>query len=133
MFLPALFVLTAAKAERFPAGGFGLRSPSSKRMSPVPRPVGAATIVTRFGKESDTVLINVAPRRFPGCRTDTPEAEARVRALPDGGCTLRRHQIPAGKAPSRSTIPTAVGWQRSKPTTQILHKQPDMVIPEIED
>ena len=41
----------------------------------------AAATVTRFGKESEAVLITVGPETLPWVQADVPEPEAKVRAL----------------------------------------------------
>jgi len=93
---------------------------------------GAAATVARFGQESDDVLITVGVETLPWVQADAPEAEAKVRALlmaayfaGDIKSQLEKH---------RPVDDPYSGWLSViKAYRQILKKQPEMVIPEVED
>jgi len=94
--------------------------------------VGAAATVARFGQESDDVLITVGAETLPWVQADVPEAEAKVRALlmaayfaGDIKSQLEKHH-PVDDPYS--------GWiSVIRAYRQILKKQPEMVIPEVEE
>jgi hypothetical protein len=132
LFLPAFLVLTAAKAEPVSRREVLAAIAVLDKDVTSTEAVGAATIVTRFGKESDTVLINVGAETLPWVQTDTPEAEARVRALLMAAYFAG--DIKSQLEKRRPVDDPYSGWMAAiKAYRQILHKQPDMVIPEIED
>jgi hypothetical protein len=94
--------------------------------------VGAAATVARFGQESDDVLITVGAETLPWVQSDAPAAESKVRALlmaayfaGDIKSQLEKH---------RPVDDPYSGWLAViKAYHQILRKQPDMVIPEVEE
>ena len=92
----------------------------------------AATTVARFGKESDDVIITVGEETLPWIKVDVPEAEAKIRALlmaayfaGDIKSQLRKHQ--AVDDPYSGWLSVIRAYR------QILKKQPDMVIPEVDE
>jgi len=94
--------------------------------------VAAAATVARFGKESDAVLITVGAETLPWVQTDVPEAEARVRALLMAAYFAGDIKSQLDKR--RPADDPYSGWLAAiKAYRQILKKQPDMVVPEMED
>jgi hypothetical protein len=92
----------------------------------------AAETVTRFGKESATVLITVGTETMPWVQVDTPAPEIPVRALlmaayfaGDIKSQLEKRQ-PLDD-PYSGWLATIAAYR------QIRRKQPEMVIPEVED
>jgi hypothetical protein len=92
----------------------------------------AADLVTRFGKESESVMITIGTENMPWVQLDIPEKEAPVRALLMAAyfagnikAQLQKHR-PADD-PYSGWIATISAYR------QIRKKQPDMVIPEIEE
>jgi hypothetical protein len=132
LFLTASLVLAAAKAE--PVSRREVLAAIAVLENDVTstEAVGAATVVTRFGKESDAVLINVGADTLPWVQTNVPEAEARVRALLMAAYFAG--DIKSQLDRRRPVDDPYSGWMAAiKAYRQILHKQPDMVIPELED
>jgi hypothetical protein len=94
--------------------------------------VDAATVVARFGKESDAVLITVGAETLPWVQTDMPEAETKVRALLMAAYFAG--DIKSQLEKRRPADDPYRGWLAAiKAYRQILKKQPDMVIQEMED
>jgi hypothetical protein len=94
--------------------------------------VMAAQTVTRFGKESEAVLITVGPETLPWVQEDAPEAEARVRAMlmavyfaADIKAQLEKHQ--AVDDPYKGWLAVIKAYR------QIRKKQPDIEIDEVEE
>ena len=92
----------------------------------------AAAIVTRFGKESEAVLITVGPETLPWVLADVPESEAKVRALlmavyfaGDIKSQLEKRQ--PEDDPYRGWLAVIKAYR------QIRRKQPEVVIPEVEE
>jgi len=81
LFLVTLVVLTAAKAEPVSRREVLAAIAVLDRDVTSKEAVDAATVVARFGKESDAVLITVGAETLPWVQTDAPEGEAKVRAL----------------------------------------------------
>jgi hypothetical protein len=132
LLLPVLFVLAPARAEPVSRREVLAAIAVLDRDVTSTEAVGAATIVTRFGKESDAVLINVGTETLPWVQTDVPEAEARVRALLMAAYFAG--DIKSQLEKRRPVDDPYSGWMAAiKAYRQILHKQPDMVIPELED
>jgi|SRR5208283_1519272 len=132
LFLPALVALTPAKAEPVTRREVLAAIAILDKDVTSTEAVSAAMIVTRFGKESDAVLINVGTETLPWVQTDVPEAEARVRALLMAAYFAG--DIKSQLERRRPVDDPYSGWMAAiKAYRQILHKQPDMVIPEIED
>jgi len=97
-----------------------------------PDAVRAAATVTRFGKESDAVLIVVGPETMPWVQTDVPEGEARVRAMLMA--VYFAGDIKAQLQKRRAEDDPYPGWLAViKAYKQIRKKQPEMIIPEVED
>jgi len=94
--------------------------------------VDAAATVARFGQESDSVLITVGAETLPWVQTDVSEAEAKVRALLMAAYFAG--DIKSQLEKRRPVDDPYSGWLSViKAYRQILRKQPDMVIPEIEE
>ena len=94
--------------------------------------VDAAATVARFGRESDAVLITVGAETLPWVQTDIPEAEAKVRALLMAAYFAG--DIKSQLEKRRPVDDPYSGWLSViRAYRQILRKQPDMVIPEIEE
>jgi hypothetical protein len=92
----------------------------------------AAVTVTRFGKESETVLINVGPETLPWVQTDTPEPEATIRAMLmaayfAGDIKSQLEKRRAEDDPYRGWLAVIKAYR------QIRQKQPEVVIPEVEE
>jgi hypothetical protein len=91
----------------------------------------AAVVVTRFGQESEAVLITVGPETLPWVVADAPEREARIRAMlmavyfaADIKSQLERRQ--AMDDPYRGWLAVIKAYR------EIRRKQPEIEIPEIE-
>ena len=131
-FLLALFFLTAAKAEPVTRREVLAAIAVLQKDVTSPDAMAAAATVTRFGKDSDDVLITVGSETLPWVQADVPDAEVRVRAL------LMAAYF-AGNIKSQLEKRQPVddpysGWLAAiKAYRQILRKQPDMVVPELED
>lgn len=129
--------------------GFGLLGLATARAGPVsrrevlaaiavlehdvtgPDAVKAAVTVTRFGKESDAVLITVGHETMPWVRTGVPEAEARVRAMLMA--VYFAGDIQAQLEKRRAQDDPYRGWLAViKAYGEIRRKQPDISIPEVE-
>jgi hypothetical protein len=92
----------------------------------------AAVTVTRFGKESETVLINVGPETLPWVQTDTPGPEATIRAMLmaayfAGDIKSQLEKRRAEDDPYRGWLAVIKAYH------QIRQKQPEVVIPEVEE
>ena len=92
----------------------------------------AAETVTRFGKESETVLITIGTETMPWVQPDPPEPEVPVRAMlmaayfaGDIKSQLQKRQ-PVDD-PYSGWLATITAYR------QIRKKQPEMVIPEVEE
>jgi len=91
----------------------------------------AAETVTRFGKESDAVLITIGEETLPWMQEDAPEAEATARAMLTAAYFAG--DIKAQLARRRAADDPYSGWLAAiQAYRQIRRKEPDMVIPEIE-
>jgi hypothetical protein len=92
----------------------------------------AAETVTRFGKESETVLITVGTETMPWVQADTPEPEMPVRALLMAAYFAG--DIKSQLAKRRPLDDPYSGWLATIAAyRQIRKKQPEMVIPEVEE
>jgi hypothetical protein len=132
LFLLALFVLTAAKAEPVSRREVLAAIAVIEKDVTSAEAVGAAATVTRFGKDSDSVLLTVGVETLPWVQTDVPEAESRVRALLMAAYFAGNIKSQLEKR--RADDDPYSGWLAAiKAYRQILKKQPDMVIPELED
>lgn len=92
----------------------------------------AAETVTRFGKESETVLITIGTETMPWVQSDPPESEVPVRVMlmaayfaGDIKSQLQKRQ-PVDD-PYSGWLATITAYR------QIRKKQPEMVIPEVEE
>jgi len=127
-----LFALTAAKAEPVTRREVLAAIAVLERDVTSSEAVGAAATVTQFGKESDAVLITLGAETLPWLQTDAPEAEARVRALLMAAYFAG--DIKSQLEKRRALDDPYSGWLAAiKAYRQILKKQPDMVIQEMED
>jgi len=132
LFLPALFVLTAAKADPISRREVLAAIAVLDKDVTSAEAVNAAAVVARFGKESDAVLITVGTETLPWVQTDVPEAEAKVRALLMAAYFAGDIKSQLNKR--RPADDPYSGWLAAiKAYRQILMKQPEMVIPEMED
>ena len=92
----------------------------------------AAATVTRFGKESEAVLITLGPETLPWVQADVPGPEATIRAMLmaayfAGDIKSQLEKRRAEDDPYR-------GWLAViKAYGQIRQKQPEVVIPEVEE
>ena len=92
----------------------------------------AAEVVTRFGKESDAVLITIGTETMPWVQLDTPETEAPVRALLMAAYFAG--DIKSQLEKRRPVDDPYSGWLATITAyRQIRKKQPGMVIPEVEE
>jgi hypothetical protein len=92
----------------------------------------AAEIVTRFGKESEAVLITVGPETLPWVQEDPPEPEAAVREMLMA--VYFAGDIKSQLQKRRPEDDPYSGWLAViKAYRQIRRKQPEVVIPEIEE
>jgi hypothetical protein len=92
----------------------------------------AAETVTRFGKESETVLITIGTETMPWVQSDPPESEVPVRVMlmaayfaGDIKSQLQKRQ-PVDD-PYSGWLATIAAYR------QFRKKQPEMVIPEVEE
>lgn len=92
----------------------------------------AAETVTRFGKESETVLITIGTETMPWVQSDPPESEVPVRVMlmaayfaGDIKSQLQKRQ--SVDDPYSGWLATITAYR------QIRKKQPEMVIPEVEE
>ena len=132
LFLVTLVVLTAAKAEPVSRREVLAAIAVLDKDVTTNEAVDAAAVVARFGKESDAVLITVGAETLPWVQTDVPEAEARVRALLMAAYFAG--DIKSQLEKRRPADDPYHGWLAAiKAYRQILKKQPDMVIQEMED
>jgi hypothetical protein len=132
LFLVTLVVLTAAKAEPVSRREVLAAIAVLDKDVTTNEAVDAAAVVARFGKESDAVLITVGAETLPWVQTDVPEAEARVRALLMAAYFAG--DIKSQLEKRRPADDPYRGWLAAiKAYRQILKKQPDMVIQEMED
>ena len=132
LFLVTLVVLTAAKAEPVSRREVLAAIAVLDKDVTTNEAVDAAAVVARFGKESDAVLIAVGAETLPWVQTDVPEAEARVRALLMAAYFAG--DIKSQLEKRRPADDPYRGWLAAiKAYRQILKKQPDMVIQEMED
>jgi len=97
-----------------------------------PDALKAAETVTRFGKESDAVLIIVGPETMPWVQTDVPEGEAKVRAMLmaayfAGDIKAQLEKRRAEDDPYRGWLAVIKAYQ------QIRKKQPRIRIDEVEE
>lgn len=132
IFLLALSILTAARAEPVTRREVLAAIATIEKDVTSSDAVEAAATVTRFGKESDDVLITVGTKTLPWVQTDVPEAEAKARMLLMAAYFAGdiKSQLEKG----RPVDDPYNGWLVAiKAYRQILKKQPDMVIPELED
>ncbi len=93
----------------------------------------AAETVTRFGKESDAVLINIGEETMPWLQTDadTSDHEGEIRAMLTAAYFAG--DIKAQLARRRAEDDPYSGWLAAiKAYSQIRRKDPGVVIPEIE-
>ncbi len=93
--------------------------------------VKAADTITRFGRESDAVLLVIGHETLPWLQVDVPEAEARVRMMLTAAYfagdikSQLQKRMPADDPYS--------GWLAAIAAyRQIRKKQPDIVVPELE-
>lgn len=97
-----------------------------------PEALHAAETVTRFGKESDTVLITVGEETLPWVQQDVPEPEATARMM-----LMAVYFAADIKSQLKKGVPEDdpySGWIAViKAYGQIRKKQPDVTIPEVED
>jgi hypothetical protein len=94
--------------------------------------VDAAATVARFGRESDDVLINVGAETLPWVQTDVSESEAKVRALLMAAYFAG--DIKSQLAKHRPVDDPYSGWlDVIRAYRQMLKKQPDLAIPEVEE
>ena len=92
----------------------------------------AAAIVTRFGKESEAVLITVGPETLPWVRANAPEPEATIRAMLMA--VYFAGDIKSQLEKRRPEDDPYRGWLAViKAYRQILRKQPEVIIPEVEE
>lgn len=92
----------------------------------------AAATVTRFGKESEAVLITVGPETLPWVQADVPEPEAKVRELLMA--VYFAGDIKSQLEKRRPEDDPYRGWLAViKAYRQIRRKQPEVVIPEVEE
>jgi hypothetical protein len=132
LFLLALFVLTAAKAEPVTRREVLAAIAILEKDVTGTEAVDAAAVVARFGKESDAVLITVGVETLPWVKTDVSEPEAKVRALLMAAYFAG--DIKSQLEKRRPADDPYRGWLAAiKAYRQILKKQPDMVIQEMED
>jgi hypothetical protein len=132
LFLLALFVLTAAKAEPVTRREVLAAIAILEKDVTGTEAVDAAAVVARFGKESDAVLITVGVETLPWVKTDVSEPEAKVRALLmaayfAGDIKSQLEKRRTADDPYSGWLAAIIAYR------QILKKQPDMVIPEMED
>ncbi len=93
----------------------------------------AAETITRFGKESDAVLIAIGEETLPWMQghEDAPEGEAEVRAML--AAAYFAGDIKSQLARHRAEDDPYSGWLAAiRAYGQIRRKEPDVVIPEIE-
>jgi hypothetical protein len=132
--LPALLVLTPARAEPVTRHEVLAAIAVMEKDITSADAVGAAAKVTRFGKESDTVILTVGSETLPWMQADADMSEAET-----GARTLLMAAYFAGDIKSQLEKRRPVddpysGWLAAiKAYRQILRKQPDMVIQEMED
>jgi hypothetical protein len=132
LFLLTLVVLAAARAEPVSRREVLAAIAVLDKDVTSNEAVDAATVVARFGKESDAVLITVGAETLPWVQTDVPEAEAKVRALLMAAYFAG--DIKSQLEKRRPADDPYRGWLAAiKAYRQILKKQPDMVIQEMED
>lgn len=94
--------------------------------------VAAAQTVTRFGKESEAVLITVGSETLPWVQEDAPEPEARVRAMLMA--VYFAADIKSQLEKRRAVDDPYSGWLAViKAYRQIRKKQPDIEIAEVEE
>jgi hypothetical protein len=92
----------------------------------------AAATVTRFGDESEAVLITVGPKTLPWVQTDMPGPEAAIRAMLMA--VYFAGDIKAQLEKRRAEDDPYRGWLAViKAYRQIRQKQPEVVIPEIDE
>jgi hypothetical protein len=92
----------------------------------------AAVTVTRFGKESEAVLITVGPETLPWVQMDVPGPEATIRAMLmavyfAGDIKSQLEKRRAEDDPYRGWLAVIKAYR------QIRQKQPEIVIPEIDE
>lgn len=92
----------------------------------------AAETVTRFGKESDAVMITLGPETLPWVQEGANEPEATVRAMLMA--VYFAGDIKSQLAKRRAEDDPYSGWLAViKAYRQIRRQQPELVIPEVED
>jgi hypothetical protein len=92
----------------------------------------AAETVARFGKESETVLITIGTETMPWVRSDPPEPEVPVRAMLMAAYFAG--DIKSQLERRRPVDDPYSGWLATITAyRQIRRKQPEMVIPEVEE
>ncbi len=92
----------------------------------------AAEMVTRYGRESDEVLLIVGPATLPWVQMDAPAAEARARILLMA--VYFAGDIKSQLQQGRPADDPYAGWQAViRAYRQFHRKQPDLVIPEVEE
>jgi hypothetical protein len=132
LFLPVIFALTVAKAEPVSRREVLAAIAVLEKDVTSIEAVHAATVVARFGKESDEVLITVGAETLPWVQSDVPEDEARVRALLMAAYFAGDIKSQLDKR--RPSDDPYSGWLAAiRAYRQIRKKQPDMVIQEMED
>jgi hypothetical protein len=91
----------------------------------------AAETVTRYGRESDEVLLIVGPETLPWVQTDVPAVEARARIMLMA--VYFAGDIKSQLQKGRPADDPYAGWLAViRAYRQFRRKQPDLVIPEVE-
>ncbi|MDD3179061.1 MAG: hypothetical protein PHQ04_01775 [Opitutaceae bacterium] len=92
----------------------------------------AAATVTRFGEESDAVLITIGPETMPWLTDDAPTAELAPRAMLTAAYFAGN--IKAQLMRGRCNDDPYSGWLFVLTAyQQIRRKQPELIIPEVEE
>ncbi len=92
----------------------------------------AAETVTRFGKESDAVLLTIGEDTLPWMREDGSESESMVRAMLTAAYFAG--DIKSQLARRRTEDDPYSGWLAAiRAYRQIRRKQPEVTVPEIEE
>lgn len=97
-----------------------------------PEALPAAATVTRYGRESDQVLLIVGPTTLPWVQTGAPAAEARARMLLMAAYFAGdiKSQLQQG----RPADDPYAGWQAViRAYRRLQRQQPDLVISEVEE
>ena len=97
-----------------------------------PEALAAAATVTRYGRESDDVLLIVGPETLPWVQTDVPAAQAPARMLLMAAYFAG--DIKSQLQQNRPADDPYAGWLAVIRAYRQLHRQqPDLVIPEVEE